>query len=348
MRNLRITINRIHIRYEDDFFAMSSFACGILCDQIISYGSPTEWEFGTLSNNKFNRVTPKYLSYNIRNPENLMIRETNAAKLRVYWKSCAEMIIPNSLWESTKDLDQQIFDAIPLEDMCHMMKQSFSDDNLIEPFDFYTNVSYRMPPKRNIKDFKADVLFTKIDINVNPKLIDDISSFKEHASNILIMKQLKNYRPLNRPITNDKRLENNAKLKRKKLLTVRDWFFYAVWATRIKQTFNTICNRTADHNDQQAKINKLHRKLIEKAKLMRKSQKWNKVNFNDVNDAIKVLKGKINSKNEEEEFFEFQCTFRCQETSLRIFSDNLNARCIGSVKKPIIELQLTVFYLYII
>ena len=60
-----------------------------------------------------------------------MIRETNVMNLRVYWRSSAEMIIPNSLWESTKDLKQQIFEAISLEDMRNMMKQSFAEENLI-------------------------------------------------------------------------------------------------------------------------------------------------------------------------------------------------------------------------
>ena len=59
MRNLRITINRVHIRYEDDFFSLSPFACGILCDQVISCGSTTEWDFGSLENNKFKRIPMK-------------------------------------------------------------------------------------------------------------------------------------------------------------------------------------------------------------------------------------------------------------------------------------------------
>lgn len=59
MKNLKISINRIHIRYEDDFFAVSPFACGLLCDQIVSYATNTEWNFGSLEDNKFNRVTPK-------------------------------------------------------------------------------------------------------------------------------------------------------------------------------------------------------------------------------------------------------------------------------------------------
>lgn len=35
----------------------------------------------------------------------------------------AEMYIPTSLWESTKDLEFQIFDAFPLEELRHLMHQ---------------------------------------------------------------------------------------------------------------------------------------------------------------------------------------------------------------------------------
>lgn len=59
MKNLRFTINGLHIRYEDDFFSASPFACGILCDQVTSHGSNTQWNFGSLESNKFTRITPK-------------------------------------------------------------------------------------------------------------------------------------------------------------------------------------------------------------------------------------------------------------------------------------------------
>lgn len=60
LKNITLTINRIHIRYEDDFFCqIRPFAFGIICDQISAYGSDTEWNFGSLENNHFNRICPK-------------------------------------------------------------------------------------------------------------------------------------------------------------------------------------------------------------------------------------------------------------------------------------------------
>ncbi len=53
----------------------------------------------------------------------MIVRETNILSLRLYWKSMAEMYIPTSLMESTKDSPWQIFDAISLEDMRALMRQ---------------------------------------------------------------------------------------------------------------------------------------------------------------------------------------------------------------------------------
>lgn len=55
----------------------------------------------------------------------MIIRETNIVNLRIYWKSMAEMYIPLSLFEGTMYSENQIFDAISLEDLRNLMKQYF-------------------------------------------------------------------------------------------------------------------------------------------------------------------------------------------------------------------------------
>ncbi len=64
------------------------------------------------------------LSLLVSDPETRVVRETNVQALRVYWKSLAEMFIPSSLWESTKNAEQLIFEAISPEDIHAMMHQS--------------------------------------------------------------------------------------------------------------------------------------------------------------------------------------------------------------------------------
>ena len=58
LKNVKLSLNRVHIRYEDDFFTQSPYAFGLLCDQITSYGSETEWCFGSLESNQFRRTKP--------------------------------------------------------------------------------------------------------------------------------------------------------------------------------------------------------------------------------------------------------------------------------------------------
>jgi len=61
LKNIKLNLNRIHIRYEDDYFSqLNPFAFGILCDQISSYGSETEWQFASQENNQFRRTRPQY------------------------------------------------------------------------------------------------------------------------------------------------------------------------------------------------------------------------------------------------------------------------------------------------
>ena len=150
LKNVKLCLNRIHIRFEDDYFSQTNpYAFGILCDQLSSYGSETEWQFGALESNQFKRVRPQYVFYSgiqCRDYDDLIVRETNFTNVRVYWKSSAEMFIPNSLWESTKGMEKQIFDAISFEDLRNMMKQSYADDNLVEPFSIYTSFSYNTRP----------------------------------------------------------------------------------------------------------------------------------------------------------------------------------------------------------
>eukprot|EP00826_Nyctotherus_ovalis_P060007 TRINITY_DN8391_c0_g1_i3.p1 TRINITY_DN8391_c0_g1~~TRINITY_DN8391_c0_g1_i3.p1 ORF type:complete len:346 (-),score=42.38 TRINITY_DN8391_c0_g1_i3:227-1264(-) len=282
-----------------------------------------------------------------RNTENLIIRETNATNLRVYWRSSAEMIIPNSLWESTKNLDKQIFDAISLEDMRSMMKESFADNNLVEPFSVFTNIAYAVAgrEKQSAAENRVsvDILLTKVAVNVNPGIIEDMNAFKEHAANMIIMRELKSYRPLQRPIIEEPRPTDSAKLRRKRLLIVRDWFFYVVWTARIKQAIESLYETEAKSKAAQEEVRRLHGKLAERRKQLANTQKWDRTDPGEVDSALRLLRSKMGKEDgEEEESFGVQVTTRCQSLALGIFSNDPKARSIGELKKPLVELRLSV------
>ena len=52
----------------------------------------------------------------------------------------------------------------------------------------------------------------------------------------LLIKDLKQYRPKLKPLTNiSSELAKNRVVKRKRRLIVRDWLFFAVWYCRLKR-----------------------------------------------------------------------------------------------------------------
>jgi len=258
----------------------------------------------------------------------------------VYWRSSAEMIIPNSLWESTKSLDQQIFDAISLEDMRNMMKQSFADNNLVEPFSLFTNFSYK--ESNNFEDkISLDILLTKVAVNMSSNIIEDMNTFREHAATIMIMRELKNYRPLQRPIVSEPKATDSNKFKRKRLLIVRDWFFYAVWTTRVKQAIGSLYDNEAKPRAARNEIERLYEQLLERRKHIKK---WDKTDPDVIEDALKLLRSKMSNDNEKEEekSVDIQITIRCQNLSLGMFSEESMAK---STRKPLIEFKFSVTFL---
>ena len=77
--------------------------------------------------------------------------------------------------------------------------------------------------------------------NVNPNVLNDIQNMVERTTCQHLIRDLKQYRPHRRPITDvPKHLEKNPILRRKRRLIVRDWFYFAVWHLRLKKILNSI------------------------------------------------------------------------------------------------------------
>jgi hypothetical protein len=97
-----MTIKRIHIRYEDDFYnSHRPLSMGLTIDTINLGSTQDHWTFHNTNGMTFTRTPNEYVN-----------KEFNIVKLRVYVNSNSEMVIPTSLWEATKDQELQIFSAI--------------------------------------------------------------------------------------------------------------------------------------------------------------------------------------------------------------------------------------------
>lgn len=86
-----MSIKRIHIRYEDDYFnAARPFSLGFSIDEIELGNRNSHWVFRAQEGMQFSRQKNEYVN-----------KEFNLARVRVYFNPYSEMIIPTSLWEAT-------------------------------------------------------------------------------------------------------------------------------------------------------------------------------------------------------------------------------------------------------
>jgi hypothetical protein len=59
MKNLKLTINRLHIRFEDDYFSQDTpFSLGFVCDKLQLISADTDWTFENILEMSFYRVAP--------------------------------------------------------------------------------------------------------------------------------------------------------------------------------------------------------------------------------------------------------------------------------------------------
>jgi hypothetical protein len=90
----KIHINRIHIRYEDDYFNHNRpFAFGFMIDQIELDNSETNFTFQS----ELSATTIDTL------PEKTVNKKFEIKKIKMYWNSMSESFIPTSLWEQTRN-----------------------------------------------------------------------------------------------------------------------------------------------------------------------------------------------------------------------------------------------------
>jgi hypothetical protein len=148
------------------------------------------------------------------------------------------------------------------------------------------------------------------------------------------MRELKNYRPLQRPVVSEVKKTDSSKLKRKRLLIVRDWFFYAVWTTRIKQAIDSLYNNETKSKAAQNEIKRLYERLLERRRYLKK---WDKADSSVIDNALRLLKSKMSKDKDEEKFIDVQVTTRCQSLFIGMFSDESMAR-----STPLIEFKLSV------
>ena len=79
-------------------------------------------------------------------------------------------------------------------------------------------------------------MVNRVKINVNPQILNDMKHLSDRCQTHYLLRDLKQYRPHRKPITDvPKHLEKRFTLSKKRKLIVRDWFFFVVWYIRLKK-----------------------------------------------------------------------------------------------------------------
>ena len=104
LMNLTLTINNVHIRYEDETYPyMHPFSFGLCLSSLILQSSKGEWTFKSVHGSEVATRTPK---------EVLAVKEGHVKDFFIYVNSMSDMAVPTSLWEATQDSPIGIFEAM--------------------------------------------------------------------------------------------------------------------------------------------------------------------------------------------------------------------------------------------
>ena len=77
---------------------------------------------------------------------------------------------------------------------------------------------------------------SQVEVHLNPFILNDMQHFVDRMQSQWLIKDLKQYRPHRRPLTDiPKHLEHKPSVRRKRKLIVRDWFFFVVWYVRLRK-----------------------------------------------------------------------------------------------------------------
>ena len=186
--SLELDVKRIHIRYEDDFFAAGApYAFGLTIERIALGPSEGRWSFSPGLQSCLKPSNAKSRS----DREVLAMKNIALQGLEVYWNSLSEMFIPTSLWESTKHLEFQIFDAMPTEALQELMLAAFGEQRNASHFcvlhktDVMLQLVFEQAAGKEGAPrfcFSGDALFENIRAEVRPSMAHDLRSLIDYYS----------------------------------------------------------------------------------------------------------------------------------------------------------------------
>jgi len=106
LKIVTLAINKIHIRYEDDFFVpQQPYSFGLVLDSFKVFNYDKDVKFDEPLDIKYTEFWPA-------ETDNLYLKKIELNDLWVYWNSSSPSYIPESLLEETKSSWNKIFEAV--------------------------------------------------------------------------------------------------------------------------------------------------------------------------------------------------------------------------------------------
>lgn len=256
LKLININIDKIHIRYEEDYFVTRDpFSFGFVISSVKLRSHDKDIKFKT-------PIDVKYEEFYPANRKNLQLKKFEISDIRFYWNTKSESYIPNSLQEMTRGHRRQIFEAIDEETLRELMLQVFDHiekdqkylygnarfpgakfQYLVDSFSIDAHISYfnvRNADVKSLEDhrFRMGFCISPLKFSFTPSVLRDLQNLIEFIENYYILHELQIFKPICNVITPS----NNFDYKNKKPYSrenrrniIRQWFQYVVWANRIKK-----------------------------------------------------------------------------------------------------------------
>lgn len=170
-RGVKYSIKNIHIRFEDDYFCPKNpFSAGI---SIRNINLETDFE-----------------QEKIERQQNLssIVKMQEIKDVSIYWNSKSEMIVPNTIWESSDHSKFGVFEVIDADTIQSLMKDIFTREfgmnntYVVNPFTYRMQISLRSE-YANMKDeykYRISMWLQKVQVNIMPRMFIDFLGFRQH------------------------------------------------------------------------------------------------------------------------------------------------------------------------
>ena len=227
LKRLTLTVNSLHIRYEDDIYPFQSpFSCGVCLESFTVKTDSVETVFPHID-------SPEQLKKPAR--KEATCKDCTVKNLAVYMNPLSGMLIPTSLWEATLSSPIGIFDALPAYEIRDLILQESAEKFAGSPHNFLSPVSLQCFLTLEEKGVSAALPLPPLTIRLTSAMAESANSFLDYFVNVQLWGHMRRYRPYER-INTSPHEDNEPKwltAKRKKV--VRKWFIHAFRFIRYKK-----------------------------------------------------------------------------------------------------------------